>query len=171
MYVLFFRELQAFIHEYPFLLYFLSKQSECVLKITGEPLGQSGFGIAMQKGSIWNDRFSYEILALKESRVLDEVDARWLARTCFEQASNLVAPDGLSLEYFGGLVLTVAIAFVALFFMLPLEFAYRRYHRIPINAAVNKVMGWHESRRQKESIKSRPTLKSISSETDFTKLG
>eukprot|EP00112_Aurelia_sp_Birch-Aquarium-sp1_P012003 Seg2519.5 transcript_id=Seg2519.5/GoldUCD/mRNA.D3Y31 product="Glutamate receptor ionotropic NMDA 1" protein_id=Seg2519.5/GoldUCD/D3Y31 len=162
-------KLQAFIHEYPFLLYFLSKQSKCELKITGQPIGQSGFALAFGKGSTWTDRFSYEILKLKESGALAELDKKWLATTCLEQ-SNLLMPESLSLEYFGGLVLVVAISFGAMFLMLPLEYAYRKYPRRPITAMINTYSIWRQARQRKESMKARPTLKSVSSESNFANL-
>ena len=151
------------------MLYFLSKQSKCELKITGQPIGQSGFALAFGKGSSWTDRFSYEILRLKEAGALTELDKKWLAATCLEQ-SSLLMPESLSLEYFGGLVLVVAISFGAMFLMLPLEYAYRKYPRRPINAMIDTYSVWRQARRRKESVKARPKLKSVSSESNFANL-
>ncbi len=121
----------------------------------------------MQKQSRWTDRFSYEILRLKELGMLADLDKKWLSSGCSETARNLQAPDALSLEYFGGLVLFVSIAFIAMFLMLPLEFAYQRYHMIPINALVSRILRWRETRKEKESVRSRPTLKSVSSQNNL----
>eukprot|EP00794_Sanderia_malayensis_P015932 gene15932-17533_t len=163
-------ELQAFIHEYPFLLYFLSKQSECLLKITGQPIGQSGFGLAMQKQSLWRDRFSYEIVRLKEQGVLDDLDKKWLSSGCSDQSGNSFTPQAFSLKYFGGLVLVVSIAFCALLFMLPLEHAFHRYHKVPVRALSRIVSIWRESRQRKMTVQPRPSINSVTTEGNVIQL-
>ena len=165
--VLLCRDLQAFIHEYPFLLYFISRQQTCQLQITGEPIGQSGFAVALKKGAAWTERLSNEILTLKETGQLKDLDTKWLATTCLEKASTKFSPASLSLEYFGGLVLFVAITFVSMFLLLPLEYAYRRYPRKSIDALARKVSSWNNARKETLQDTATPSLRSVSSELNF----
>ena len=121
-----FRKLQAFIDEYPFLQYYLSKQRSCILKVTREPIAQSGFVMVVKKGSPWKSHLSNYILKYKGEGTIEKLDKKWVAKVCTEKSDIL--PGKVPSSYFGGLIITLAI-FVSVSLTIRIfEHIYQRYH-------------------------------------------
>ena len=121
-----FRKLQAFIDEYPFLQYYLSKQRSCILKVTREPIAQSGFAVVVKKGSPWKSHLSDHILKYKGEGTIEKLDKKWVAKVCTEKSDIL--PGKVPSSYFGGLIITLAIFVSVSLTILIFEHIYQRYH-------------------------------------------
>ena len=126
--LIFSRQLQAFVHEYPFLRYYISKQRDCKLQLVGAPVAQASFGVAVRKGSSWKYRLSQSILKYKEGNKLTKLEAKWLTGACQLNTTSTTL-ESLQFTYFGGLYLILVTALGLSVFLLGLEHCCSRYHR------------------------------------------
>ncbi|GFY63826.1 glutamate receptor subunit 1 [Trichonephila inaurata madagascariensis] len=70
---------------------------DCNLVTAGEQFGRSGYGIGLQKHSLWADQVTLELLGMHESGYMEELDNRWIlqgSETC-EKNEKFPATLGL----------------------------------------------------------------------------
>ena len=135
-----FSKLQAFIDEYPFLQYYLSKQRSCILRITREPIAESGFAMVVKKGTPWRSHLSNYILKYKGDGTMEKLNKKWLVSVCAENSD--VLPGKVPLGYFGGLIIALVILVGVSLTILIFEHLYRMYHLRLRSALFRKERTW-----------------------------
>ncbi|XP_028394123.1 glutamate receptor ionotropic, NMDA 1-like [Dendronephthya gigantea] len=115
------REWTAFVADTPQLEHMVSKETDCALKITGDPFFFSGYGIALRKNSTWNTRLSIVITSLVREGYISGLQVKWLGTGC----SNTKQPntEKMGTNDIGGAFLIVSFGCVASGVFLLLEYA------------------------------------------------
>jgi ABC-type amino acid transport substrate-binding protein len=72
-------KVDAVVYDAPQLLYYARNAGQGVVKVVGRPFAPQDYGIAMPQGSPLRERVNRAILAIRESRNLQEIHDRWLA--------------------------------------------------------------------------------------------
>ena len=122
----FFRELQAFITEYPTAKYHASKQQGCTMRIINTYNGKGSYALFFQKGSPWKELVSKKILEYRESGILVDFYNRWMQLSCTVETTKTDILESFGIYTFGGLLLILICSFaVTLIFLLLENFAER----------------------------------------------
>ena len=114
------REWTAFIADTPQLAHLVSKQTDCDMKITGDPFFFSGYGIALRKNSTWNMRLSIAITSLVREGYITKLQKKWLGTGC----GNIKQPgmEKMGTNDIGGAFLIVCFGCIASGVFLLLEY-------------------------------------------------
>ena len=137
-------ELNAFIHETPFLTYHSSKQSDCSLKIFGN-LNQGGYAFSVPKNSAWKQLLSQAVLKLKEQEVIEDLYKKWLPVSCTDNSTNSQY-EPVQINYFGGLFFILLLFLLISMCLLGGEHFCYRHHRRLINPIQDKMQVWRETK-------------------------
>lgn len=121
------RELQAYLNEYPFLEYYIAKNSNCELELHENPIGQSPFGIAVAKGSPLRNIISEALLYLQEHGAFHILQTKWLSSKCEDGTIN--QHSQFSLEFFGTPFLMLTGVIIVTFIILLLEVLYWKFRK------------------------------------------
>jgi len=103
-----FRTLQAYLNEYPFLKYKIPKLGQCKVNLHSNTVGESGYGMAVAKGSMLADELSQAILLLTDAQELVKLNKKWLSDYCLNKDAE--GNQKFSLNFF-----TTPFIFIASF--------------------------------------------------------
>ena len=115
-----FRELQAFLTEYPIGQYYASSQKDCQLHIVRASSKKSSWNVAFPKGSPWQHLISKKILEYKETGFLASANKRWLQTSCRVEAGSTQVLESIRIKHFLGIfiILSASVGF-AILLLLP----------------------------------------------------
>ena len=116
-----YREWTAYIDDLPELEYLVSKQTDCKLKIVGDPFFFSGYGIALQKNSTWNARLSLAITKLVRDGFIQQLESKWMPLACGDSVTPSI--DKMGINDIGGAFLIVAFGCIICGMLLGVEYA------------------------------------------------
>ena len=135
-----YRKWTAFIADTPQLAHLVSKQSDCSLKITGDPFFFSGYGFALRKNSTWNIRLSLEITSLVRRGFVSSLQTKWLGSGCGEVQHP--ETESMGFDDIGGAFLIVIFGCIGSGVFLVLEYlvwyVLNRMEAMPENEARQK---------------------------------
>ena len=115
------RKWTAFIADTPQLAHLVSKQTDCSLKVTGDPFFFAGYGIALRKNSTWNSRLSLVITTFVREGFFAALEAKWLANDCGNALHS--GTESMGVNDIGGAFLIVSFGCIASGLFLLLEHA------------------------------------------------
>ncbi|XP_022111987.1 glutamate receptor ionotropic, NMDA 1-like [Acanthaster planci] len=148
-------KLDAFIYDSAMLDFEVSR--DCGLITVGELFGRSGFGIGLQKGSLWTQKISLRILELHEKGKIGELDIKWI--TSKQCGVKSVQPTTLGLSSMGGVFILVAGGFLVGCIINRLEIHYKRHQQTKerqIELARVAVSHWRSTvRRRRKRVSSK----------------
>lgn len=114
-------ELSAFIGDEPTLLYHISKQETCNLKLAGQPFFQSGFGVAFTKNSSLTDKLSKVLILYQELDTYRKLSQRWLSGACNSKTSTMTFKE-MTIGDVGGVYIIILAGMFTSFLVLGFEF-------------------------------------------------
>lgn len=117
-YFYFFRTLDAFFDEYPFLQYNARKYSGCWLKVHKTSIRKSYYAVVVRKNSELTDLISDAIFDLHQQGVLHDLQAQWFSSTCTSKNHGKIKR---TLKSFGYEIALLAASVVLSFIILLLE--------------------------------------------------
>ncbi len=103
-----FRKIQAFIWDSAQLDYETSVN--CDLMIVGDTFHRSGLAVALQKDSPWTEKISLEILKMRETGEMEQMDRDWVIVNTCERSDN--KPTTLGIASMAGIFITVAVGVI-----------------------------------------------------------
>ncbi|XP_038074053.1 glutamate receptor ionotropic, NMDA 1-like [Patiria miniata] len=148
-------KLDAFIYDSAMLDFEVSR--DCGLITVGELFGRSGFGIGLQKGSLWTQKVSLRILELHERGKIGELDLKWI--TSKQCGVKSIQPTTLGLSSMGGVFILVAGGFLVGCVINRMEIHYKRHQQTKerqvelARVAVSHWRGTVRRRRKRNSSK------------------
>ena len=116
--------------------------------------------MAVTKGSPWKNLVSNYILKYREEGKIAELDKKWLAKLCTEESN--VSHNELSLVYFGGLMIALAIFVGVSSIILIFEHLYVRSRLKPLISLFRKFTAWNQVRKAKKLCQLPPQKKPAS---------
>lgn len=114
----FFRTLDAFFDEYPFLQYNTRKFSGCSLKVHKTSIRKSYYAIVVRKNSDLTGMLSDAIFDLHRQGVLHDLQTQWFSSTCTSKNHGKIQRTSKS---FGYEIVLLAASIVLSFIILLLE--------------------------------------------------
>ena len=139
VYFIFYSELDAYLNEGPFLSYYMTKYSTCELQMHDSAVGQTFYGLAVQKGSRLKTPLSNAILHLREDGKLDKLKEKWLYSMC-NSKDHSMQPDQFSVIYFAGpFIMVVVVGAISVLIFL-VEVLLKRYSNISIVGHLRSIM-------------------------------
>ncbi|XP_061928325.1 glutamate [NMDA] receptor subunit 1 isoform X4 [Apis cerana] len=101
---------------------------DCELVTAGELFGRSGYGIGLQKGSLWADAVTLAILDFHESGFMESLDNHWILRSNVQQCEQLEkAPNTLGLKNMAGVFIVVGVGIIGGIGLIIIEVAYKKH--------------------------------------------
>ncbi|XP_063711164.1 glutamate receptor ionotropic, NMDA 1-like isoform X2 [Symsagittifera roscoffensis] len=116
-------QLQAFIWDSAQLDYETSR--DCDLMMVGDTFQKSGLAVALQKDSAWTEKISLEILKMRETGEMEQMDRDWVIVNSCEMSDN--KPTTLGIDSMAGIFITVAIGVVLGGVCMVMERVYYRH--------------------------------------------
>jgi len=96
--------------------------------IAAEQFGRSGYGIGLQKNSLWTEQINSAILAMHESGFMEDLDQKWIFQetmdTCASRYESV--PTTLGLKSMAGVFLLVGAGIVGGIGLIVIEVVYKR---------------------------------------------
>ncbi|XP_017884037.1 glutamate [NMDA] receptor subunit 1 isoform X2 [Ceratina calcarata] len=101
---------------------------DCELVTAGELFGRSGYGIGLQKGSLWADAVTLAILDFHESGFMENLDKHWIFQDSVEQCEQSEkAPNTLGLKNMAGVFIVVGVGIIGGIGLIIIEVAYKKH--------------------------------------------
>lgn len=104
------------------MLYHISRQKTCKLKLVGKPFFQSGFGIALPKNSSFTNKLSDILILYQKFDTYQKLTKRWLSGTCNSNAKRGSNFKEMTIDDVGGAYVIVLIGVFTSFVVLAFEF-------------------------------------------------
>ena len=131
----FHRTIQAFIGDYKFLSWHVSRDTNCELRSIKDSIPASGFGFVMNKKSAWTKYIDASILKRREGEQLIDIQKKWLGKVC-KPTQFTSTKKQLGINHFGGIVILLAGTLVMCFPLLLPEYLYYKYFRNRISNVI-----------------------------------
>ncbi|XP_066933067.1 glutamate receptor ionotropic, NMDA 2B-like [Clytia hemisphaerica] len=129
-------KLDAFLYDYDFLVWYVSRDRQCELKVRKDTLITSGLGFAFRKDFKWWSNFNQAVLRYRENDELQNIHSKWF----FNGGCNNDGPETpkirLGINHFGGLILLLIGCVVVSFPLLLPEHLYFRYLKGTFNKRI-----------------------------------
>ncbi|GFU33942.1 glutamate receptor subunit 1 [Nephila pilipes] len=100
---------------------------DCNLVTAGEQFGRSGYGIGLQKHSLWADQVTLELLGMHESGYMEELDNRWILQGSETCEKNEKFPATLGLKNMAGVFILVGAGIVGGVGLIIIEIIYKKH--------------------------------------------
>uniref|UniRef100_UPI00147906F5 glutamate [NMDA] receptor subunit 1 isoform X2 n=1 Tax=Osmia lignaria TaxID=473952 RepID=UPI00147906F5 len=101
---------------------------DCELVTAGELFGRSGYGIGLQKGSLWADAVTIAILDFHESGFMESLDDHWIFLDNRQQCEQLEnTPNTLGLKNMAGVFIVVGVGIIGGIGLIIIEVAYKKH--------------------------------------------
>ena len=68
----------AWIGDEIFLRYIADKQTDCSLRVVGQPFGVAGYGLALSKNSEWKERINHALRMYQDHEEFGDITDKWL---------------------------------------------------------------------------------------------
>ncbi len=145
------RKLQAFVTESPHNQYYAAKQRDCAFKVIQTTNGKSSWAIAFRKGWARRHLVSEKILQYRESGLYAELYKRWMTSSCSSAAKNNTgSPSSVPFQYFGGLILLLAVSIGVSFLLLLVENVCNRYRKQITKPVKDTFELWEQHKHEEE---------------------
>ncbi|KOX68537.1 Glutamate [NMDA] receptor subunit 1 [Melipona quadrifasciata] len=130
---------------------------DCELVTAGELFGRSGYGIGLQKGSLWADAVTLAILDFHESGFMESLDNHWILRSNVQQCEQLEkAPNTLGLKNMAGVFIVVGVGIIGGIGLIIIEVAYKKHQ---IRKQKKMELARHAADKWRGAIEKRKTLR------------
>ncbi|XP_054715976.1 glutamate [NMDA] receptor subunit 1-like [Uloborus diversus] len=100
---------------------------DCNLVTAGEQFGRSGYGIGLQKHSLWADQVTLALLGMHESGYMEELDNRWILQGSETCEKNEKFPATLGLKNMAGVFILVGAGIVGGVGLIIIEIVYKKH--------------------------------------------
>ncbi|XP_053988170.1 glutamate [NMDA] receptor subunit 1 isoform X5 [Hylaeus volcanicus] len=101
---------------------------DCELVTAGELFGRSGYGIGLQKGSLWADAVTLAILDFHESGFMEDLDKHWILQGNVQQCEQFEKmPNTLGLKNMAGVFIVVGVGIIGGIGLIIIEVAYKKH--------------------------------------------
>ncbi|XP_076160920.1 glutamate ionotropic receptor NMDA type subunit 1 isoform X2 [Ptiloglossa arizonensis] len=101
---------------------------DCELVTAGELFGRSGYGIGLQKGSLWADAVTLAILDFHESGFMEDLDKHWILQGNIQQCEQFEKmPNTLGLKNMAGVFIVVGVGIIGGIGLIIIEVAYKKH--------------------------------------------
>ncbi|XP_055953034.1 glutamate [NMDA] receptor subunit 1-like isoform X2 [Argiope bruennichi] len=100
---------------------------DCNLVTAGEQFGRSGYGIGLQKHSLWADQVTLALLGMHESGYMEELDNRWILQGSETCEKNEKFPATLGLKNMAGVFILVGAGIVGGVGLIIIEIIYKKH--------------------------------------------
>ena len=101
---------------------------DCELVTAGELFGRSGYGIGLQKGSLWADAVTLAILDFHEIGFMEGLDNHWILQDNIQQCEQLEkTPNTLGLKNMAGVFIVVGVGIIGGIVLIIIEVAYKKH--------------------------------------------
>jgi hypothetical protein len=127
--LLFFRELDAFIDDSPFIDLTASKQPDCAFKIVGRAISMHGYGFAFKRNSKWKTPISQLLLKYERRDYFRRLRKKWFTGICDKSKEVHSKAYRMEFQHFSGLFLFSSIAVILCFVLLIVELFLNRCRR------------------------------------------
>ncbi|CAK9809869.1 Glutamate [NMDA] receptor subunit 1 [Anthophora plagiata] len=130
---------------------------DCELVTAGELFGRSGYGIGLQKGSLWADAVTLAILDFHENGFMESLDDHWILqdnRQQCEQSEN--TPNTLGLKNMAGVFIVVGVGIIGGIGLIIIEVAYKKHQ---IRKQKKMELARHAADKWRGAIEKRKTLR------------
>ncbi|XP_076654461.1 glutamate ionotropic receptor NMDA type subunit 1 isoform X2 [Halictus rubicundus] len=130
---------------------------DCELVTAGELFGRSGYGIGLQKGSLWADAVTLAILDFHESGFMESLDTHWILQGNVQQCEQLEnTPNTLGLKNMAGVFIVVGVGIVGGIGLIIIEVAYKKHQ---IRKQKKMELARHAADKWRGAIEKRKTLR------------
>nr|XP_012147215.1 PREDICTED: glutamate [NMDA] receptor subunit 1 isoform X3 [Megachile rotundata] len=130
---------------------------DCELVTAGELFGRSGYGIGLQKGSLWADAVTIAILDFHESGFMESLDDHWIFLDNRQQCEQLEnTPNTLGLKNMAGVFIVVGVGIVGGIGLIIIEVAYKKHQ---IRKQKKMELARHAADKWRGAIEKRKTLR------------
>lgn len=99
---------------------------DCQLVISGETFGKTGYGVGLQKNSLWTEKVTLVILDAIESGFIEMLDHKWILKEKGCETKNENFPTTLGLENMAGVFMLVGAGIIGSFGLIVIEIGYKR---------------------------------------------
>lgn len=100
---------------------------DCNLVTAGEQFGRSGYGIGLQKHSLWADQVTLALLGMHESGYMEDLDNRWILQGSETCEKNEKFPATLGLKNMAGVFILVGAGIVGGVGLIIIEIIYKKH--------------------------------------------
>ena len=97
---------------------------KCSIQFPGDAIPQVGFGIGLNKGSIWKTKINELLIKYDEDSILKGLETKWLSNGCIRNPHNDL--NELGINTFGFVFTVLIIWIVFSFFITILERTYEK---------------------------------------------
>ncbi|KZC11904.1 PREDICTED: glutamate [NMDA] receptor subunit 1 [Dufourea novaeangliae] len=130
---------------------------DCELVTAGELFGRSGYGIGLQKGSLWADAVTLAILDFHESGFMESLDHHWILQDNIQQCEQSdKAPNTLGLKNMAGVFIVVGVGIIGGIGLIIIEVAYKKHQ---IRKQKKMELARHAADKWRGAIEKRKTLR------------
>ncbi|XP_076233083.1 glutamate ionotropic receptor NMDA type subunit 1 [Calliopsis andreniformis] len=130
---------------------------DCELVTAGELFGRSGYGIGLQKGSLWADAVTLAILDFHESGFMESLDNHWILQGNIQQCEQFEkAPNTLGLKNMAGVFIVVGVGIIGGIGLIIIEVAYKKHQ---IRKQKKMELARHAADKWRGAIEKRKTLR------------
>ena len=134
-----FSTIDAFLYDYDLLVWYVSQDRECELKVQKDQLKSSGLGFALRKNFQWLSNFNQAVLRYRESDELLNLHRKWFFNGgCSNNGPGTVKIQ-LGINHFGGLFLLVIGTMLIGFPLLLPEHLYFKYLKGTFNERLRNL--------------------------------
>ncbi|OAD60183.1 Glutamate [NMDA] receptor subunit 1 [Eufriesea mexicana] len=130
---------------------------DCELVTAGELFGRSGYGIGLQKGSLWADAVTLAILDFHENSFMESLDDHWILQSNRQQCEQLEkAPNTLGLKNMAGVFIVVGVGIIGGIGLIIIEVVYKKHQ---IRKQKKMELARHAADKWRGAIEKRKTLR------------
>ncbi|XP_054008572.1 glutamate [NMDA] receptor subunit 1 isoform X1 [Hylaeus anthracinus] len=130
---------------------------DCELVTAGELFGRSGYGIGLQKGSLWADAVTLAILDFHESGFMEDLDKHWILQGNVQQCEQFEKmPNTLGLKNMAGVFIVVGVGIIGGIGLIIIEVAYKKHQ---IRKQKKMELARHAADKWRGAIEKRKTLR------------
>ncbi|XP_076627931.1 glutamate ionotropic receptor NMDA type subunit 1 isoform X1 [Colletes latitarsis] len=130
---------------------------DCELVTAGELFGRSGYGIGLQKGSLWADAVTLAILDFHESGFMEDLDKHWILQGNIQQCEQFEKmPNTLGLKNMAGVFIVVGVGIIGGIGLIIIEVAYKKHQ---IRKQKKMELARHAADKWRGAIEKRKTLR------------
>ncbi|XP_077864107.1 glutamate receptor ionotropic, NMDA 2A-like [Saccoglossus kowalevskii] len=140
-------KVDAFIYDEAALRDLAAKDQDCSLKVVGKTVGETGYTIALTKGSHWTHKINEKIIKYTDSGFLQTLVEKWLTSMCEGKNENSRQPlgiehsSGVFLLLLGGTAVSILVFFGEhLFFKFLKGYFTKRFAKKELVAVVSEAM-------------------------------
>ncbi|CAL7946864.1 unnamed protein product [Xylocopa violacea] len=130
---------------------------DCELVTAGELFGRSGYGIGLQKGSLWADAVTLAILDFHEGGFMESLDNHWILQDNLQQCEQFEkTPNTLGLKNMAGVFIVVGVGIIGGIGLIIIEVAYKKHQ---IRKQKKMELARHAADKWRGAIEKRKTLR------------